>query len=167
MKRKIPFILVAVCILNIIFLAYSQVDNRLTAEDILYIKKILSEGKVQPINPARTYENELNFIVAVQKAVGTIIAKGECLPKGSSREPKDVYFAKCGESYDRSRVIEKILRKNDFRTRHIMIYSTEHTMSKIKSLVSPSVLSHSITEVLTMKGWLVIDPDDSMTHGCR
>jgi len=41
-----------------------------------------------------------------------------------------------------------------------MIFSTAHTKSKIKSLLSREGESHSLTEVMTQNGWLVTDPDD-------
>ena len=142
------------------FLAYSQVDNRITEEDTLYIRKILEEGKVRSFSQRESFQQEIAFIVAVQKAILSITEKGECLSKGRPREPKDVYLARCGESYDRSRVIEKTLRGAKFKTRHIMMFSLLPERSKIRSLFSPFVLSHSVTEVRTIKGWLVIDPDD-------
>lgn len=160
-KRIIWLVLLVILFLNIVFFIHTRVDNGITAEDILYIQKILTEGgNVRPLSPNRSYQEEIDFIRTVQNAVLAIIAKGECLPKGTSREPKYVYLARCGESYDKSKVIEKILRNFSFKTRHIMIFSAEHTGSKVKSLLSKEAFSHSVTEVLTSKGWLVLDPDD-------
>jgi len=142
------------------FLAYSQVDNRITEEDALYIRKILEEGKVQSISRRESFQQEIAFIGAVQKAILSIVEKGECLPKGRPREPKDVYLARCGESYDRSRFIEKILRSVKFKTRHVMMFSLLPERSKVRSLFSAAAESHSVTEVKTVKGWLVVDPDN-------
>ncbi len=143
------------------FLAHSQVNNRITEEDGLYIRKILEAGKVQSIGQRASFQQEIAFIGAVQKAILSAVKKGECLPKGRPREPKDVYLAKCGESYDRSRVIEKALRSANFQTRHIMMILLPPGRTKIRSLFSTSVDSHSVTEVKTVKGWLVVDPDDA------
>jgi hypothetical protein len=142
-------------------LFYSRVDNRITDEDSLYIGKILEEGGVSPFPGTGSSEYEIAFIGAVQKAVIQRIARGECLPRGTPREPKDVYRAGCGESYDRSRVIEKALRASGFRTRHVMVFSREPAVSRLKTLLSGGGRSHSLTEVKAAGGWLAVDPDDA------
>ena len=57
---------------------------------------------------------------------------------------------------ERSRLIEKILIYNDFKIRHVAIYSTAETNSSIKSLLTPQTNSHSVTEVLTKQGWMIV-----------
>ena len=37
------------------------------------------------------------------------------------------------------------------------MYSKEKTHSSIKSLITPQIRSHAASEVLTKKGWLVVD----------
>jgi transglutaminase-like putative cysteine protease len=86
--------------------------------------------------------------------------KNQAIPHGAPREPKNVYLAKSGFCYDRSRVIEKVLRNAGLKTRHISIYSTKKTKLKTKSLIMPGVESHALTEVFTQKGWMVVDPND-------
>lgn len=141
-------------------LFYCRVDNRITDEDPLYIGKILEDGRVPSFHGQGSFDHEATFIGAVQKAVIQRIAPGECLPRGTPREPKDVYLAGCGESYDRSRVIEKALRTSGFTTRHVMVFSQKAAMSRLRTLLSGGLQSHSLTEVKTARGWLVVDPDD-------
>ncbi len=136
-------------------LSYHAVDNALTEEDRQYILRYLSDVKSLPQNP--TYSDEYEYIVAVQRSVLNIAPKNDGLPWGQKREPKEVYLAKTGLCYDRSRVIEKILRYSGFETRHVSMYSKEITDSAIKSLITPGVSSHAVTEVLTQRGWLVVD----------
>lgn len=160
-RKKILFFASLVIFLSIIVsMIYSQVDNSLTDEDFIYIEKFLEEGNVQTIPSKRSFKEEINFISSVQSAVLSRAPKGEGIPFGTYREPKDIYKAKKGLCYDRSRVIEKILRSAGFKTRHISIYSTKTTGSKIKSLFTPGVSSHAVTEVLTDKGWLVVDSNN-------
>ena len=125
---------IVIVVLMISIIAYSRVDNRITQEDIVYIKKFISEGEVESLSPNSSFDQEVTYIRALQKAVQDRVVKGECFPLGTSREPKDVYFARCGESYDRSRVIEKALRHAEFQTRHSMVFSTVHTKYKVKAL---------------------------------
>jgi transglutaminase-like putative cysteine protease len=75
------------------------------------------------------------------------------------REPRDVILGKSGICYDRSRVIEKILRYAGFPTRHVFILSVGN-LSPLVALLVPGLRSHAVTEVLTAKGWLVVDSND-------
>jgi len=157
-KSYILISLGGVLIFFVAFLAYSEVDNSLTAEDKQYIAKYL-EG-IPAHSENRTYANELDIIIQVQHSVLSKTAHKNALPFASPREPKDLFIVKAGSCYDRSRVIEKILRSIGFKTRHISIYSTKQTNSSIKSLLTPGVASHAFTEVLTQKGWMVVDSND-------
>lgn len=141
-----------------VLLAYSAVDNSISEEDGKYILKFLVGINRLPENP--TYKDELDYITSVQLSVLTLAPMNDGLPYGQKREPKELYEAKTGLCYDRSRVIEKILRYSGFETRHVSIYSTKDTGSAVKSLVTPSVSSHAVTEVLTKRGWLVVDSNE-------
>ncbi len=137
------------------FFSYSAVDNSLSEEDKQYIQKYLSN--VEHLSKNSTYKDQLNFIISVQQSVLNIAPMNVGLPFGKKREPKELYEAKAGLCYDRSRVIEKILRYSGFETRHVAIYSTKETDSAIRSLITPSIASHAVTEVLTKNGWLIVD----------
>ena len=113
-----------------------------------------------PPEATRTYEDEIDFVVRVQRAVLDVAPRNEGLPFGAEREPRDLFEARRGLCFDRSRVIEKILRFASFEVRHIALYSTRETGSAMKSLLAPGVSSHAVTEVLTKKGWLVVDSND-------
>ncbi|NVL90621.1 MAG: hypothetical protein HWN69_06435 [Desulfobacterales bacterium] len=134
------------------------VNKSITSEDCIYIKKFLKEGGVTPLSARTSYEDEIEFIASVQRSVLRIAKAHKILPKDRNREPKDVYSAKGGACFDRSRVIEKIFRKTGFKTRHVFIlYPTD----KLKSFVDKreSIDSHAATEVRTKKGWLFVDPN--------
>jgi hypothetical protein len=139
-------------------LAYDQVDNSLSAEDRQYIPLYLKGITTLPKTPS--YAQELDFIRAVQHSVLNVAPRNDGLPLDEPREPKDLYLARTGLCYDRSRVIEKILRYSGFQERHIFIYSTKATGSAAKSFITPGIPSHAVTEVLTQKGWLVVDSND-------
>lgn len=139
-------------------LSYHEVDHSLTEEDLQYIPKYLN--KIKPLSENPTFKEELEFIISAQQSVLNIAYKNDGLPYCQKREPKELYEAKTGLCYDRSRVIEKIFRYSGFETRHVSIYSTDETASAIKSLITPGVSSHAVTEVLTKNGWLVVDSND-------
>lgn len=135
--------------------AYHAVDKSLSEEDKQFIPKYLENVGSLPDNPS--YTDELNFIVAIQNSVLNVAPRNGGLPFGQKREPKELLEARSGLCYDRSRVIEKILIYHGLKTRHISIYSKQGTNSTIKSMITPGVPSHAVTEVLTKKGWLVVD----------
>ncbi len=138
-----------------IALFYSAVDNSLSDDDKQYIPKYLVN--IDPLKENPQYKDELTYIISVQHSVLNIVSGFIQVPYGEKREAKELYVVKSGLCYDRSRVIEKILRYSGFKTRHIAIFSKEKTGSAFKSLMTPGTPSHAITEVLTKNGWLVVD----------
>lgn len=158
-KRSIKFSTLAIIIiLLVLFLSYNEVDNSITEEDKVFITKYLEN--ISPLNSNRRYKEELEFITKAQSSVFKVAPYNEGIPFNAEREPKDVYLASKGLCYDRSRVIEKILAFSGFDTRHISLYSTKNTNSPFRSLSTPNISSHAITEVLTQRGWLVVDSND-------
>jgi len=149
----IAIALLITCLASV--LSYHAVDNSLTREDRQYIPIYLKD--VIPLSNNLSYEDELSFISSVQHSVLHIAPINDGLPFSQKREPKELFMAKTGLCYDRSRVIEKILRYSGFTTRHISIFSKEDTGSSLKSFITPGISSHAVTEVLTKNGWLVVD----------
>lgn len=144
------------------------VNNSITEEDSVYIKKFLDKVHVQPLRENPAYVDEIKFIKAVQHAVLQCVPHGGPLPYGNSREPKDIYDAitngQKGACCDKSRLIEKILRRHGFKTRHIFMYSKNSFGKKLLSRLwkslsffHPHAKNHAVSEVLTKEGWLVVD----------
>ena len=105
----------------IITLWVNRVTNDITPTDAKFIAAFMkgkSSGSVS--NP---YDQQIDFIKNVQDAVLTRAPLGDGIPFNQTREPEDLFNAQHGLCFDRSRVIEKILRSNGFETRHIFAYS--------------------------------------------
>lgn len=141
-------------------LATHRVDDSLTAADREYIPKYLVG--ISPVPPAarRTYSQEVAFVRNVQQAVLRIAPRNEGLPDGTLREPRELFEAGRGLCYDRSRVIEKILRFAGFQTRHVAIYSLANGRGVLRTLATRQTPSHAVSEVRTHRGWLVVDSND-------
>ena len=136
-----------------------SVDNSITEKNSCYIKKILDEGQVPQLRENPRYEDQLAFIRDIQHAILQFVPYEEQkkgLPKYENREPENIYKykGKLGACYDRSRLIEKTLRKHGFTTRHVFIMSTKKPCGILKGR------SHAVSEVLTKEGWLVVDSND-------
>ena len=154
MTNKIIIVVITLLLLSALYL--SRVDNTITFEDKRFITDYFI--KLEAGDPYKTsYEEQLNLIKSIQHSVFVVAPTQGGIDKRNTREPKDLYLNKVGLCFDRSRVIEKILRYYGFKTRHISIYSTKNTGSIFKSLVTPGINSHALSEVLTSKGWLVVD----------
>ena len=152
-KTLIVWIVLSISIPTILY--YNSVDKALTKDDYEYIPKFLNN--VTQISKESTYKEEIDFISSVQRSTFDIVPNSGSITINKKREPKEVYFAKVAGCSDRSRLIEKILIYNGFKTRHFSMYSTDKTYSSIKSLITPKIKSHAASEVLTKKGWLVVD----------
>lgn len=143
-------------ILLSISLLYCEVDNSLTNDDIAEISKHFSD--IDSNSPILSYEEQISIINSVQSRVLDLAPNHDGIPLGQSRELKDVFIAKSGLCYDRSRVMEKVLRFKGFQTRHISVYSLRDysLFSYISALTKPRINSHAVSEVLTKKGWLLL-----------
>ncbi len=152
---------IAIFILSVVaILAYNDVSTALTQDDKVYADRFLRDaGHSDPLGrpPATAMDDQVRVILTVQDAVLSLAAHDIPIALDREREPKDVYEAKSGLCYDRSRTIEKILSSLGYEVRHASVYSTDQTNSSILSLFTPQVSSHAVSEVKTAQGWLVVD----------
>ncbi len=137
---------------------WHNVDKTITAEDEIYISKILKECNIEPLSDIRTYDEEIHFLQKVQDSIILIYKYGEGIPLNSEREPKDLFEKKEGLCFDRSRVIEKICISMGFETRHVfLILDTLEQKSNIGIFFrSENVITHAVSEIKTQKGWLAV-----------
>lgn len=160
MRRALGWGIVASAIAAAAIILYiHRVDNSLTPEDRVYIRKILAQAGVAPGPGIDSQGEVVRYIESVQHAVLAAAPADRGIPLGSEREPKDLFLSKGGLCYDRSRTIEKILRGAGLEVRHMAVYSSGGSRSVLKVLTSPHSPeeSHSVTEVRTPQGWMVVD----------
>lgn len=154
-KQKAAVIIVVGALGAVAFAATQQVDNTITPVDAEYLERILGPNQPRLATASSSFAGELASIALVQRRILDVAPVNAGLPKGSGREPKDLYEAKQGLCYDRSRVIEKALRSLGFVTRHVFIYATDGP--ERFPLFKGGVRSHAVTEVRTREGWMVVD----------
>jgi hypothetical protein len=138
-------------------LSWHAVSTSVTTDDERAIRETLARIPPVPPNHRQSYEQEIGMIAAVLWSISDAAPGNVGLPRDQPREPRNLFEARSGLCYDRSRAIEKVLRYLGFSARHVAIFSTKDTGSALKSLVTRGVPSHAITEVLTNRGWLVVD----------
>ncbi|HET7848101.1 MAG TPA: transglutaminase domain-containing protein [Pseudolabrys sp.] len=141
-------------------LAYNNVSNAVTDDDVLFANHFLQDAGYADLvadQPAKTFRRQVQTILAVQNAVLLRAAGDDAIALDHTREPKDLYALRSGQCFDRSRTIEKILRRLGYATRHAAVYSTRTTGSDILALLTPEIASHAVTEVKTSRGWMLVD----------
>jgi hypothetical protein len=153
-QKKRIFFIILIAIL-IIILSYHSVSHKLTKDDYEYIPKYLLN--IAELSKESSYQEELDFISAVQISSFSIVPNAGSIPKNQKREPKELYLTKVAGCSARSRTLEKIFRYSGFKTRHVSLYEKEDNNSSIKALLTRNNGSHALSEVLTKKGWLVVD----------
>tara|TARA_A100001015_G_C15025130_1_gene730066 strand:- start:2339 stop:3037 length:699 start_codon:yes stop_codon:yes gene_type:complete len=132
----------------------SNVDVSIQEKEKEYLKK-LHDGSFLN-NSDSMFLDQIFTIKEIQSKVIDIIKHEKPIPKNSERNIKTIFEMKGGECYDRSLVIEKLLRNTGFKVRHVFILLSSEK-SKLHNLLTKGVSSHAVTEVLTSKGWLVVD----------
>lgn len=158
MKRALALIVLATGVA--VFVAYNDVSTSVTPDDKIYAERFLRDtghGDILDTAPPAGFDQQVRTILAVQDAVLSIAPDDTGIALNRERELSDLYRAKSGLCYDRSRAIEKILSHLGFEVRHAAVYSTKDTGSPLKSFLTPKTPSHAVTEVKTDRGWLVID----------
>ncbi len=116
---------------------------------------ILREARVPPNN--HKFEDQVATIRAVQRAILIAAPIDRGIPQGQSRELPQLLRAGHGLCFDRSRAIETVLRAAGYEVRHVYVYSIAGMRSAIHALATPEIPSHSVTEVNTTHGWMVVD----------
>jgi hypothetical protein len=152
-KAAIPFI----AIFFIFFV--TNVPVVVTRDDELIFRTVLGLEKPRHI---LTFEEEIFLIKKIQKMVLQLTPVGDPIPDYEPREPKDLLKKKSGLCYDRSRTYDKVFKFLGFETRHVYILYPEHPVTKNvlpywKAFFTPGTDSHAVTEVKTVKGWILVD----------
>jgi hypothetical protein len=138
------------------FISYCNVDRTLTDEDRQYIRLYLP-GVPEGIAPKLSFEEQIKLIEKAQLAVHERTTGWIAIPEGQPREPKQLYLGRSGMCYDRSRVLEKIFTYLGFSNRHLAMFKREANVHSYETILFHHASSHAISEVLTKKGWLMVD----------
>jgi hypothetical protein len=161
MSKRAAWLILAVLAAGIVAaLAYNDVSSAVTPDDQVYAKRILRDtghGNLVGQKRPSDFDDQVRTVLGVQDAVLSIAPENVGIPLNHPRELSDLYRARSGLCYDRSRAIEKILADLGFEVRHAAIYATKDTGSALEALLTPRTPSHAVTEVKTARGWMLID----------
>jgi hypothetical protein len=104
-----------------------------------------------------SFDDELACVRAIQLSLRERVPDLGCVHEWGAiaHEPADFLRRAKGCCFDRSRFIEKALKRYGFDTRHIGLFRIAE--GPWPSLLRPGTPSHSTSEVLTRRGWMVVD----------
>jgi hypothetical protein len=111
---------------------------------------------LKKLTTSLTFEAELVEIARFQKEVFKRAPIGDGIPYYTAREPADLMRAGQGLCYDRSRAFDKAATFLGFEARHVYLLFKQDK-SFLAAIFTPKQPSHAVTEVMTSKGWMLID----------
>ena len=156
MKSKWVILSSLLIVLLAVFLKVIEVPLNVTKTDVFYIHKILSRSYPKQ-SDIQSFEEELSLIQRVMKDTLKVISRGKEIPEGHPREVKDFYAHGSNAAHDISRVVEQIFRHLGFKVRHATLYPL-NGKGRLRTLLTPDTPAHATTEILTQRGWMIVDP---------
>ena len=154
-SKGLLFLFIAVVVL----ISWHNVSKRPSASD-LFVLPFYFEGISTPLNAEDlSFEEQALVINQLQQNMLSIAPKDKGIPEEQDRGLQQLSDLGYGLCYDKSYALEILLEHLGFKTRHVSIYDDPEGTTWIKDLSTRGILSHACTEVLTQKGWLVIDPN--------
>lgn len=154
LSRKRVVLTLLLCLSALI--AHYNVDRTLTADDRHYIQLMLP-GVAEGSGHQASFPAQLALVHRCQQAVRARAPRYVGIPEGQPREPKELYLRRQGICYDRSRVLEKMFLYLGLETRHVSLFEREPETNAFTTLLFHHVHSHAVSEVLTSRGWMIVD----------
>jgi len=154
-KTLTKYLFLIICLFSIIY--YFNVSKVILDEDLPFIK--IYQKDIQNVNAEKlTFNQQIILIKKIQQNVLEINPKTETgISQGQPRRPEDLINFKGGLCFDRSFSLELIFQKFGFDVRHVSLFRDILNQNKFIDLATKGVSSHSVTEVKTKKGWLIVD----------
>jgi hypothetical protein len=136
----------------------TNVSTHPTDSDVAVFRSIL--GLQKPLEPI-SFAQELQLIKQLQALVLREASGSEPISDFQNQEPEDLFQAKSGLCFDRSRAFDKLFHWYGFESRHLYILYAKHPvsgeeMSFLRAFFTRGTNSHAMTEVKTSRGWVVV-----------
>ncbi len=161
-RRRALLVLAVVGALAAVLVVWaSDVDTRPTADDASAIAAL---GVAAECASTSALADQITCLRAIQRAHLEAAPDTSCVHEYgvTSHEPAALLERGRGCCYDRSRLVEKAALSFGMEVRHIALY---HTTTPL-DLVRGGTPSHSLSEVRTEAGWMVVDSNQP-TLGLR
>lgn len=158
-KSVLYTLTITVCAVFVGLCVYTNVDTEVSVADQLVFSREL--GLKKPIYKLE-FEQQVQLIQEVQTRLFKRVPPGKNIALGQSREPSDLLQHGSGICFDRSRTLDKVFKWLGFETRHVFLFISQkqeelHFVDKVDLITDRDSWSHAVTEVKTVKGWVVVD----------
>lgn len=150
---KSKIVVLSLSIFTAIFVFIHNVSKKVTQDDKEYLSLIFKQESINA--DTLSFEEQIQWIHEAVFNLHKDLAVLQPIDYSNSREPQNLYSNGGGFCYDFSRSIEKHLLNNGFETRHVAVYL--RNVGFWGTILSSNVYSHSLTEVKTKNGWMIID----------
>ena len=155
MKRRTKILAIGLLLLAAVIWA-TGVWHVERDKDRIAVSTILGEEWEGMTLSDSSYDVQLEHIRILQEKSHLSMRKSPPMPEGIHRSASAVLEHGGGWCYDYSSWYESALRIAGMKTRHVALYQKQGGL--IKTMLTPNVLSHAGTEVLTARGWMFIEP---------
>lgn len=153
MNNKLSKAIILICLLFLVGLVYHNVPKNVSQEDEVGLEEIFGTDRV--FGGDLDFEDQISLIHNMVNTLHTRYVVGTPIEYNNPREPSQLILNGGGLCYDFSRTIEKYLIYNGFQTRHVAVY-LQHG-SFWNTITLKGAYSHSLSEVKTAKGWMIVD----------
>ncbi len=150
-----------VCVMGI---KSREVSPVITPADEVAIIDILADHGVNPLLVVADRNTDFNSQVAairkIQQAVLDTAPNETKIPPNQSREPADLLRLGHGQCSDRARAMDKALRYLGYQSRFVSVFAADKVAMPVLAVITNNrdkVRSHALVEVMTKKGWLLVD----------
>ena len=161
-RRNLRILAVAFVILLAAVVEIHNVSASPTQNDIDAVQTLLP-AELREYAVKDCVEFSCQFQVA--KLVQSIFLRRAPIDSGIAldhpREIRDVLRVGHGLCFDRARAIEQTLRVLGFRTRRVYFFARRTGETGVSDLASRQVVSHTMLEVSTSRGWMLVDSNRS------
>ncbi|MCK6419073.1 MAG: hypothetical protein L6Q57_09105 [Alphaproteobacteria bacterium] len=135
----------------------SHVPRAITASD-----RAIFETKIdlRPSSAPEDYASQIRQIRNIQRAIFRASPGTAPIAYNQEREPSNLFLARHGECFDRSRTLDKALRFVGYETRYASLYARPSAWPAWRVILheaGPDMRSHALIEVHTALGWMFID----------
>ena len=133
-----------------------HLPKSITKDDIEILKLYNSDEECLDID---SYNKEIKCIKKIQLSQLKLIKGKSCRGTYINIGSKELLKENKGCCYDRSRLTEQALQYYGFQVRHVHLNHTGGI--GYLNLLVPNTPSHAVTEVLTSRGWMGVDSNQS------
>ena len=155
-KHKQHWILLLLSTAVLVLGYLHNVPKKISDEDKVALNHIFNTPIV--VGDALNFEEQIEFIDLLVNELHSKFPLFSPIKYNAKREPKDLLANGSGFCYDYSRSIEKQLMLNGFKTRHVAVFRSKKNFWT--TITSKGVYSHSLSEVKTKKGWMIVDSNE-------